>query len=212
MTNVITQDIIDQNKLEFDRVTKILNGQGFVISKIKEEIMATRNKYASMIEIIASFGDQMTPLELHLYDVQCQAFIHSIFMYTNYLDPNGNFYINPVTPQSQTTDVTLSITLPHYTVQKTISSVDNIAIDLAGWNIYFGTMSINVANHIQLEAQYDTTQEVPAPYFSKEEFLTGVAVEIEKLLLFNSQICRVEQVINGALRYISELKNIGLYG
>jgi hypothetical protein len=36
-------------------------------------------------------------------------------------------------------------------------------------------------------------------------------VELEKMIYFETEICRTEQLINSGLRYISELKNMGLY-
>ena len=211
-SNILTQETIDKNKIEFDRVTQILNGQSFIISKIKSEIITLKQKYASMIEIFAYEPDQISESQMQLYDVQCQAFLHSLYMLIGFKSPSGNLYINPVTPESQETEVTLTLSLPNYEIQKTIASIDNISVDVSGWYVYFGSISVNISHSLGLEAQYDTVQEQPEPYFSKTEFLAGVGSEIEKLLLFNSQICRTEQVINGALRYLSELKNIGLYG
>lgn len=208
---IITQDIKALNRAEFDRVTALLNGQGNVVAKIKAEIMAIRNKFASMIEILYSYPDDISVLEKQLYDVQCQAFLHSVFMYLGFRDSSGNLFIHPVTPTSQTSPISLTIHFPHYTMEHVIADIDNITVDIINWDLYIGTTAINALRSAEIVRQFSVVVETPHQYFSRDEFITGVSGEIEKILLFNSQVCRLEQMINYGLRYISELKNIGLY-
>lgn len=209
---IITPEVKAENRVEFDRVTSLLMGQGTVVSKVKNEIITVRSKYMSMLEILASYPtDHISALEKSLYDVQAQAFIHAVYMYITYKDPQGNPYIQPVAPGSYTTDVSLTIKYPHYTVTKPVAVIDNITVDIYNWDIYEATMVINALKSEELAQQFSSVVEYPEPYFSRTEFITGIQYEVEKLMLFNSQICRLEQIINSGLRYISELKNIGLY-
>lgn len=209
---IITPEVKAANRIEFDRVTSLLMGQGTVVSKIKNEIITVRSKYMSMLEILSSYPtDHISTLEKSLYDVQAQAFIHAVYMYASYKDPQGNPYIQPVAPGSFTTDVSLTIKYPHYTVTTPVAVIDNMTIDIYNWDIYEGTMVINALKSEELSQQFSTVVEYPEPYFSRTEFITGIRYEVEKLMLFNSQICRLEQIINSGLRYVSELKNIGLY-
>ena len=208
---IITPDVKAENRVEFDRVTNILMGQGNVVSKIKNEIITVRSKFASMLEILSTYkDDKITALEKSLYDVQVQSFIHAIFMYLSYKDSDGETYIHPIT-SGQTTDLILTIKYPHYTVTRSLAVIDNITVDIYGWDIYAGSLVINALKSSELSQQYSSVVEKPEQYFSRVEFITGIKYEIEKLMLFNSQICRLEQIINSGLRYISELKNIGLY-
>lgn len=209
--NIIPQSSKDANRLAFDVATARLSGQGMVISKIKSEIVTMCGKFASMVEIINAYPDKMTDFERQLYDVQVQAFMHACFMYLGFTDADGNPYINPVTAQSQTTDIKLTITLPHYTKTVTIATIDNIVFDIYNWDLLFGTSVLSILDSTELATQYSTVAETPTQYFSKSEFIAGVVTEMEKLISFEAEICRMEQVINSAMRYISELKNIGLY-
>lgn len=211
VAQIITPDIKAANRLEFDRVTNILNGQGNIIAKIKNEIGMLRSRFSSMVEILTSYPDRIDVLEKQLYDVQCQAFIHTVFMYLGLRDLNGNLYINPVTPSSQTTDVSITIKLPHYTLTKTVAQVENIVVDIATWDMYIGSTVVTASRSSDLVEQYSVVAETPTPYFSRQEFITGVSYEVEKLILFTSQLCRAEQAINSGLRFVSELKNLGLY-
>ena len=63
----------------------------------------------------------------------------------------------------------------------------------------------------EIATQFSVVEETPSPYFSRTEFLTGIGYEIEKLIVFTSHICKNEQVVNASLKYISELKNLGIY-
>lgn len=213
VSSIITSPIQQENRTEFDRVTNFLNGAGIVISKIKNEIEALKNKFASMIEIITQYPDQISVLEKQLYDVQCQSFLHAVFMYLGFKDSNGTPYIGAWLPTALTTDISLTIKLPNSTITSTLLTLDNMAIDIENWIMYVGTHTITASKSATLEQEFDTlVTETPENYFSRAEFIAGVGGEVEKLILFNSQVCKLEQQINYGLRYISELKNIKLYG
>ena len=210
-SQLIPAEIKALNRTEFDRVTNLLQGIGLVLGKIKTELQTIRNKFVSMREIIIAYPDQITLLERQLYDTQIQALLHAIFMYLGFRDSQGNQYVKPIN-QGYTNTVALTLHLPHYTITKTISIIDNMTVDIYNWDIYCGNIHFSALKSSEIAAQFSSmTSEIPDPYFSKEEFLTGNNYEIEKLLLWCSQISRVEQEVNCGLRYISELKNIGLY-
>ena len=128
----MTDELRAENRTEFDRLSTILINQGKVLANVKSDIATLRNKFVKMIEIITSpaYSDHMTVLEKQLYDLQCKSFLHSIYMYLMTMDANGTPYINPVIPQSQTTDISVTIKLPHYTITKTIATMDNMTIDI----------------------------------------------------------------------------------
>lgn len=212
MTTIITQSNKNDNRIEFDRVVSILTGQSNVISKIKNEIATVRNKYVSMLDVLSTYDtDKITETEKKFYDVQAMAFLHAIFMYLTCKDTKGKQYISPVSTDTHTTTIELTIKYPHYTITKQIVTFDNISVDIYDWDIYIGTIIINALKSEELTQQFSSVVEQTEQYFSRREFIEGIKYEIEKLLLFDSQICRIEQVIISGLKYISELKNIGLY-
>lgn len=212
IASMMTPETLAQNRSAFDTALNKLNGQSLIISKIKTEISSLQGKFVAMLEILKQFPDQITILERQLYDTQCQAFIHAIFMYVNYRDSLGNLYIEPVTPASQTTNIILNVAFPHYFVSKSIASLDNIAVDIASWDMYIGTTHFTASHSSDLATQFSgINNEEPSPYFSQIEFVTGIAGEIEKLVLFTSQIIRNEHEITAGIRIISELKGLGLY-
>ncbi len=212
MTTIITQSNKNDNRIEFDRVSSILIGQSNVISKIKNEIVIVRNKYVSMLEVLSTYStDKIMETEKNFYDVQARAFLHAIFMYLSCKDPTGKQYISPVTSDSHTTTIDMTIKYPHYTITKQIVTFDNISVDIYDWDIYIGTTIINALKSEELTQQFSSVIEPNEQYFSRREFIEGIRYEIEKLLLFDSQICHIEQVIISGLKFISELKNIGLY-
>lgn len=208
---LISAEIKSLNRTEFDRVTNLLQGMGLVLGKIRTELQTIRNKFVSMREIIIAYPDQITLLERQLYDTQIQALLHAIFMYLGFRDSQGIQFIKPIT-QGQTNPVALTLRLPNYTIVKNIVTIDNMTVDIYNWDIYVGDITFSALRSSEIASQFSSmTSEIPDPYFSKEEFLTGINYEIEKLLLWCSQINRSEQQVNSGLRYISELKNIGLY-
>lgn len=209
--DIITSEIKAENRIEFDRITTLLLGIGSVIAKIRSEIIAIQSKFISMIEILKLYPDQISLLEKQLYDIQCQAFLHAVSMYLGFRDTHGELFINPYDPDSPTTDITITVKFPHYTINQVIAKIDNISVDLTEWDVYMGTQILNALKSDEIVQQFSVVAEEPTPYFSKDEFLSGISYEIEKLMLFNSNICRLEQHVNSGIKYISELKNIGLY-
>lgn len=208
---IVTPEKKAENRIEFDRVSHKLSGVNNILSKIKTEIASTKGKFNSMVEILTFYPDQISLLEKQLYDVQCQAFIHTLFMYVNILDSDGTPFINPVSENSTSTDISMTINFPHYTITKNVAHVENISIDISEWDMYIGTNVINALKSEELTEQFSVVAEVPTQYFSRSEFITGITFEIEKLLVFQSSICQAEQSVNSALKYISELKTMGLY-
>lgn len=211
ISQIITPEIKALNRIEFDRVFNLLSGQSIVISKIKNEIVTLLNHFNSMVEVLLSLPDQIGQLEKTLYDMHCQAFIHTIYMYLMFSNSEGEKYIKPVTPSSLTTDISITIKMPHYETTRLISTIDNISVNISTWDMYIGPTMFTAAKSSDLVQQFSVVDEIPNPYFSQSEFVKGVSLEVEKLLLFKSQLSRSEQIINAGLKYISELKNIGLY-
>ncbi len=209
----ITPAVKATNRIEFDRVTTLLMGIGGVVSKIKSEMVTMRSKYASMVEIISNYSDQISAVEKELYDVQVQAFYHTVYMYLGLTDSNGKLYINPVTPTSTSTPITITITYPNYTMTKTLFSIDNMVSDIINLDLYIGTITINSLKSSELETQFSSIiyEPVAEPYFSREAFISGVAYEIDNLLLINDEVCRMDNLITSGMRYIADLKSIGLY-
>jgi len=211
LTTLIPAEIKAQNRTEFDRLTNLLQGMGIVVGKIKTELQTIRNKFVSMREIIIAYPDQTTLLQRQLYDTQIQALLHAIFMYLGFRDSQGNLFIKPISA-GYTNPISLTLRLPNYTISKNIATIDNMTVDIYNWDVYIGDVTFSTLRSSEIAAQFSSmTTEVPNPYFSKTEFLTGINYEIEKLMLWCSQVHRSEQQINCGLRYISELKNIGLY-
>ena len=211
MSYTVSDSVKALNRIEFDRVTNILTGQSNVLSMIKQEILNVQKKYNAMINILKSYPDEITLVDESMYDVQAQAFIHALFMYLSYRDSNNNLYINPVTQTSTSTDVSLTINYNSYTDTSVIATVDNISVDIYHWIIAVGTSVTTALKAADIQTQYDTTVETPTNYFSQEEFGRGVNAEIEKLMMLYAHITKIEQLVNSSLRYISDLKSMGLY-
>lgn len=210
MSSIITPEIQGDNKVEFDRITALLQGQGSVIAKIKNELNGIRAKINSMIEIMVNYPDKISSSVKELYDVQIQALLHAMYMYLSQSDSSGTPFISPYSSTAKYTDIVMTLKFPHYTKTFTLISIDNITIDIYNWNVYAGDQIINILKVAELASQQSVISESPEQYFSKEEFYAGVKCEIEKIILFASQINRIEQMINASLRYISELRNLGL--
>jgi len=211
MGDLLTPEMKALNRVEFDRVTNLLNGIGGVVSQIKHEIDSLCFKFKSMSDILAVSGNEITENEKMLYDIQIQSFLHTIYMYLLTRDTEGNLYINPIT-SGTVTYITLTVNLPNFTTTKTIACFDNVTFDIINWNVYFGSITpIKLLREAEMEEQYNTTAEIPTPYFSKTEFFVGITHEREKFLWFWTQIIRMERMLYVGLQYISELKNLGLY-
>ena len=211
LPEIITPEIKAENRIEFDRVINLLSGQSAVVAKIKSEINILRSHFVSFIDILKYFPDKIDALEKSLYDMHCQTFIHSVMMCLMAMDATYTPYIKPVTPSSQVTSVMLTLKLPHYEVTKVVACVDNVSVDIASWDMYIGTTQFTAARSSELVEQYSVVAETPNPYFSQSEFVNGVSNEVEKLLLFTTQLCRMEQAIHSGMKYVAELKNLGLY-
>ena len=125
-------------------------------------------------------------------------------------DGDGVPYIKPVTETDKSTDITLSINFPQGNVVQTVATIDNCIVDVETWNIYIGTNVINALHSVDLETQFTTDEEKLTQTFLKSEFITGIVGEIRKLVYISSIVCKNEQHINAALRYINEVRNLGM--
>jgi hypothetical protein len=203
---LISEDQKNINRIEFNRVCDLLNNQRNIITKIKSEISSLRGKFDSMFEILPYYPDQITAAQKQLYDVQTQAFIHAVYMCLGIRDSNGVTYVMPVTETDKTTTVILSTIFPHGSVSETVAIVDNLSVSIDTWVINMGVNTINALHSAEIETQFATSTEI----FLKSEFINGIVAEIKKLIYFSSIVCKNEQIINAALRYINELKNLGI--
>lgn len=210
MCDIIPDDAKLANREEINRVSEILNGQKKVISGIRNEINNMCNRFKTMREFLINYPDRITVLDKKLYDEQITAFLHICFLVISHANSQGIPYIKPVGPQSTTTNVDMVLTMPHYITTKTIAVVDNMTCDFQGRYVYFGNSMINLLSSADLALQYSTVVETPEPYFSKEELLTGILIEMEKMIFFATEITRMETVLNSAIRYMFELKTIGV--
>jgi hypothetical protein len=85
------------NRAEIERATNILNGQKWVISNFKNEMMNMCTKFKTMSEFLENYPDRITALDKSLYDKQTGAFVHILFLYLSHRNSEGDLYINPVT-------------------------------------------------------------------------------------------------------------------
>jgi hypothetical protein len=197
--NIIDQKSKNRNKMEFDKVSRKLYGIGKVVQKIKNEISTNINKFISTIEILRSDPNQSL-LEKEKYDIQCQSFLNAISMYVGMKDIDGTPFINGVSDTSNETDILLELSFPNYTINKILMKLENISIDLTDWDITIGTCIINLIKSSQI-AVGDSS------YFQCNEFINSVKNEIEKLMVLQSHISHIEQIVNANLKYISELRS-----
>lgn len=212
MEQLLTVEQRMANRQAFDELTARLRHQTEIIGMIKKEILSLRERFASMCAYLRSItDDEMTQIYRDLYDAHITAFLHSVSLYLVAADENGNRYIPNVTDEVKTTDISLQICFPHKTITQLIATFDNITIDFQNIDMYIGYTELNCLASAQIAAQFSVTVETPKAYFSKNEFLTGISYEIEKLELFHSQVVLNEQKFVSAIRYVADLKTFGLY-
>lgn len=197
---IITPEKKAQNKVEFDKLTNQLNGINNILSKIKTELFSTHSKFISMLDIVNTYTDVITDREKQLYDVQCKSMLYSIQMFVNIKNSENALFINPVSDENETTDINLTINFPNYTITRTLTQLDNISVNFDERDIIIGTMIVNIKHSCEIVTE-----------LSKDEFIGGILGELEKIILINSQICRMEQHINANMKYIAELKKMGIY-
>lgn len=211
MDNLLTPDQHVANRLAFDSLTDRLRKQTDIIGLIKKEILSIRERFANMCAYLLTAEDEMTKIYRDLYDAHITAFLHSVSLYLTMEDASGTRYIQNVTDEVKTTDISVNICFPHRIVSQHITTIDNITIDFQNIDIYIGTTELNCLSAEQLASQFSVIVETPKAYFSKSEFLMGIGYELEKLELFHSQVVLNEQKILSAIRYIADLKTFGLY-
>jgi hypothetical protein len=131
-------------------------------------------------------------------------------MYVSEKDSNGNLYFNPVAEGSTSTNVTLTIEFPTTAVSSLLTTIDNITIDMVNWNMYVGSYQIDAFNALQIASKI-LSETTPSRFLTKDEFIIGLSEEIEKLVIFSSNIILCEHRILAAIKCISELKGLGLY-
>jgi len=198
------------NRAVFDTLYDRLRKQLEIITSIKEEIKNMQNKAISLRSYILSY-DRIYEDHKQLYNMYVATFLSTLAIYLGLVDSNHVRYIPQVTDTSKTTDVTLTIQMPSCTETVTITTINNITVDTVEKDIKIGTIVLNVLTAEDLASQFSSIQEVPTPYYSREEFIAGIMNEAEKLMRFYHYICKNELLITASIRYINELKSIGVY-
>lgn len=211
MEFLLTAERRQLNRIAFDTATTKLRKQNDIIGRIKNEINGIKERFQSMCTFLSTTGNDVTQMYKDLYDAHITAFLHAVSLYLIDTDNVGARFIPEVTDSVKTTDMTLQINFQYRTITEIITTIDNVTIDFQNIDIYIGDLELNCLSAEQLEAQFATTIEYPQTYFSKNEFMIGISYELEKLELFHSRICIMEQKIIGAIRYVAELKTFGLY-
>jgi hypothetical protein len=212
MDKLLTPEQRIANRLAFDSLTDRLRKQTDIIGLIKKEILSIRERFANMCAYLSSVeDDEMTQIYRDLYDAHITAFLHSVSLYLTTADASGIRYIQNVTDEIKTTDISVDIRFPHRNVSQHIATIDNITIDFQNIDIYIGATELNCLSAEQIASQFSVIVETPKAYFSKVEFLMGIGYELEKLEVFHSQVILNEQKILSAIRYVADLKTFGLY-
>uniref|UniRef100_A0A6C0BLI2 Uncharacterized protein n=1 Tax=viral metagenome TaxID=1070528 RepID=A0A6C0BLI2_9ZZZZ len=198
------------NRLEFDRVCALLYKAQDILIKVKEKIASLRGNFATMLEILPAYLDQISVEQTAYYDSQVFAFLQAVSMLINLRDATGIAYIKPVAVNSTSNAITVTIGYPQDNVSETLVTVDNISINLTTWEIAIGTYSINALHAAEIQTANTTEEEQAAGTFTQSEFITGITTEIQKLVYITALICRNEQNIAASLRYITQLKGLSL--
>lgn len=216
MTSLMTafidadSEIRAANRIAFDTLSDRLRKQLEVTMSIKEEIKNMQNKAINLRSYILSY-DRIYEDHKQLYNMYVATFLSTLAIYLGVTDSQHVRYIPPVTDTSKTTDVDLVIRMPSSTETVTITNINNISVDTVERDIKIGNLVLNVLSAEDLASQFSSIQEVPTPYYSREEFIAGIKHEAEKLMQFYHYICRNELLITACIRYINELKSIGIY-
>lgn len=212
MEQLLSNEQRSANRQVFDLSTAKLRKQAELASYIKSEILGLKGRFAAMNQYFANAQDEVSPDLQQTYDIHISAFLHAVKMYLIITDPLGQPFFNPVTDEIKTTDIVIPIQFPHYTINQAIATIDNIWVDTTTISLLVGDQTLNCLSAAQITAQFEgMVTEDPVPYLSRREFLTGIAFEIEKLTIFHSRICLIEQKLTSAIKYISDLKSLGLY-
>lgn len=207
MSQLIPNGMRVTNQASFDSATTTLTGQCNILSKIRTETTAMRSRFVTMIEILAPCDNIVTVFQKALYDAQIRAFLHTMFMYAEMRNGSGGYYVNPVTVESTTTPLTMTVQYPSGDVVDEILVLDNVSIDIANQTLYIGSNVFVALNSTLLEQQYGTL-EGETYTFTKDQFITGVSAEMIKLMRFNTIVCKNEMKARSGIRYVSELKSI----
>lgn len=198
------------NRIAFDTVCDKLRKQLETLNRIKAEILNIRDKAISLRGFLTTF-DRIYERHKALYNMYVSTFLATIDIYLGTLDETGQPYIPPVTDDSKTTDISVVITMPHSVTTQVIATVNNMSVDTTERDVKIGNTIVHVLTAEDLATIYSSIQEEPVPYYSKDEFLAGIALESEKLMLAYGEVVRTELLITASIKYISELKTIGIY-
>lgn len=198
------------NHASFDAATDRLRKQANIIGLMKQAIMTLQTNFNAMHGFLQSYVGSVTEQHYMLYNTHAQAFLHSLFMYLAEKDSNGNAYFNPVSEGSTTTEFNLTVKYPNSDITSTITHIDNITIDMINWDMYIGSLYIDAHNATQIASEI-LNEETPSRFLTKDEFILGLAKEIEKLTIFKAQVYLCENKLLAAIKYIAELKNTGIY-
>lgn len=193
----------------FDIVTNKLYKQLEILNLMKATISTLQADFNSMYLLLHSTGEEITLTHYGLYDIHAQAFIHSLLMHSAIKDSTNTTYFNPVVEGSTTTDVVLTIQYPNSTVSPTLTQIENITIDATNMDMYIGDLYINALSSAQIAIEQ--IGENPQRLMTPTEFINGLLLEVEKLIIFTARVKLCEQKILSAIKYISELKGMGLY-
>lgn len=200
------------NQQAFDLLTARIRKQIELVAAIKGEIMGLKGRFAAMRQYFINAGDEVTPDLQTTYNIHITAFLAAVKMYLIITDPLGNPFIAMATDELKTTDIILPVQFPTYTINQLIATIDNVWVDPVTIVMMIGDQTMQCLSSDQIKTQFEgMVVEEPTPYLSRNEFLTGIAFEIEKLSVFHSRICLLEQKLISAVKYISELKTLGLY-
>lgn len=198
------------NRLEFDLICDKLRKQLEILERIKSEVLNLKDKAISLRTFIQSYN-RMEEQHKTLYNMYLATFLATVDIYLGVVDSQGNKYINPVTETEKTTDMNITIKTPHHTLTRLIMTLDNLHVDTIEHDIKIGNNTINFITAEDMATQFSSIEEEPTPYYSPDEMFAGILNEAEKLMIFYSEICKNALIINAGIRYIGELKSLGIY-
>jgi hypothetical protein len=212
MEQLLTAEKRSLNQQNFDSLISRMRKQIEIIAFIKNEILSLKSRFNAMCQYFATAADEVTPDLQTTYNIHITAYLAAVKMYLIMTDSNGQPYINHVTDEVKTSNITLEINFPNYVINQPITTIDNVWVDPTIITMYIGDQALNCLSAEQITTQYSgMVIEEPTPYLSRNEFLTGIAFEVEKLTIFHSRICLLEQKLISGIKYVSDLKTLGLY-
>jgi len=209
-STIIPSNMRIANQSAFDAIFKHMNGQLSVIIKLKSEITSMYDRFMTMVNLLRAGGDEITQGQKSLYDTQITAFLHTMVMYLEARDSTNSYYINPVTEDSTSTTVSVSIQVPSGEITDEILVMYNVSANVVLHLLSIGTNTYTALTSDVLEETYGELPEEGPIIFLRDHFITGVSAEMVKLTKFCMDICKNETRIRSGMKYISELRGLGL--